>query len=302
MSDLAVYIHWPFCQSKCPYCDFNSHVNPAIDHEAYRHAYMSEIAHYAERLHGRLITSIFFGGGTPSLMEAKTVEAVIDELHRHMPFDDEIEITLEANPGSSEAEKFKDFHNAGVNRLSLGVQSLRNDALTFLGRAHDVHEAKRAITMAQKIFSRSSFDLIYARHEQSLSEWEIELNEAIALAADHLSLYQLTIEPGTQFSTLAKRQELTAPLEMAANMFELTQDILSARDFYLMKSQITPGLALKAVITRPIGIMKITSASVRVLMDAIAGKQKDMHPRIIAAQMCGSIKSGESATASQKKK
>src|SRR5580704_10307125 len=167
MNNLAIYIHWPFCRSKCPYCDFNSHVAAAIDHEAWREAYKKEIAHYAALLPGRRITSVFFGGGTPSLMEAKTVETILGEIARHWPVDDDVEITLEANPNSAEAEAFAAFRKAGVNRLSLGVQALRDEALQFLGRGHDVAEARRAIDLAHEHFPRFSFDLIYARREQS---------------------------------------------------------------------------------------------------------------------------------------
>lgn len=225
---LAVYIHWPFCQSKCPYCDFNSHVAASIDHGTWRQAYTNELAYYAEALPEREVTSVFFGGGTPSLMEPATVELVLQNIAKHWKVSADVEITLEANPGSVEAQKFADFRKAGINRLSLGIQSLRDDALQFLGRKHDVDQAKRALALAAMHFPRYSFDLIYARHKQSLSDWEKELREALTLAKNHLSLYQLTIEPNTQFYTLSNRGEkLTAPDAEAANMFELTQQILS---------------------------------------------------------------------------
>lgn len=229
MSDLAIYIHWPFCQSKCPYCDFNSHVAASIDHEAWRRSYIQALGYYAQLLPEREITSIFFGGGTPSLMEPETVEIILQTIAKQWRLASDVEITLEANPGSVEAQKFITFRKAGVNRLSLGIQSLRDDALAFLGRKHDVSQAKEALALAAKHFPRFSFDLIYARHNQTLSEWEKELREALTLAKDHLSLYQLTIEPNTQFYTLANRGEkLTAPDDQAATMYELTQDILAA--------------------------------------------------------------------------
>ena len=244
MKNLAVYIHWPFCRSKCPYCDFNSHVAAAIDHDAWRVAYKKEIAHYAALMPGRRITSVFFGGGTPSLMEAKTVEFILGDLRRHWSFANDVEITLEANPNSAEAEAFAAFRAAGVNRLSLGVQSLYDDALKFLGRAHNGGEAKRAIELARKHFPRFSFDLIYARKDQTLAAWEKELREALALADGHLSLYQLTIETGTQFHTLAGRGEkLIAGDEDAATMYELTQDILGAAGLpaYEVSNHAKPG-------------------------------------------------------------
>ncbi len=227
MQNLAIYIHWPFCRSKCPYCDFNSHVASTIDHAAWREAYVKELEHYARLLPERRITSVFFGGGTPSLMEPATVEIILQTIARLWPMAGDIEITLEANPTSVEAEKFAAFRKAGVNRLSLGVQSLRDDALKFLGRGHDAGQAKEAIELAAKHFPRFSFDLIYARQGQTPETWETELREALKLANGHISLYQLTIEPNTQFYTLANRGEkLTAPDEQAALMFELTQNIL----------------------------------------------------------------------------
>ena len=227
-NNLAIYVHWPYCQSKCPYCDFNSYVAGGIDHEAWRLAYQEELAFYAAQLPDRIVTSIFFGGGTPSLMEPATVDLVLQTIARFWSMAPDIEITLEANPTSVEANKFSAFRIAGVNRLSLGVQSLRDDALKFLGRAHDVSQARFAIDLAAHSFPRFSFDLIYARHDQTLDLWEQELREAITLAGDHLSLYQLTIEPSTQFYTLAQRGEnLTAPDDSAASMYELTQKIMA---------------------------------------------------------------------------
>jgi oxygen-independent coproporphyrinogen-3 oxidase len=227
LQNLAVYIHWPYCLSKCPYCDFNSHVAGGIDHAVWREAYRRELEHYAVKLQGKNITSIFFGGGTPSLMEAATVEGILNDIARLWTLDADAEITLEANPTSVEAQKFKDFRKAGVNRLSLGVQSLRNDDLKFLGRTHDAGQAQAAIALAGENFPRFSFDLIYARKGQTLAAWEDELRQALKLAGGHLSLYQLTIEPNTQFYTLANRGEvLTAPEFESAQMFERTQEIM----------------------------------------------------------------------------
>jgi oxygen-independent coproporphyrinogen-3 oxidase len=229
MDQLAVYIHWPYCVSKCPYCDFNSHVGAGTDHVRWRAVYAKELRYYAALLPARRVTSVFFGGGTPSLMEAGTVSAVLGEIARYWQLAENVEITLEANPNSAEAGKFEEFRKAGVNRLSLGVQSLRDEALKFLGRAHDASEARRAIVLARENFPRFSFDLIYARADQTLASWENELCEALTLADGHISLYQLTIEPGTQFHTRHQRGEkLTAPEEDTARMYELTQDILES--------------------------------------------------------------------------
>jgi putative oxygen-independent coproporphyrinogen III oxidase len=226
---LAVYIHWPYCVSKCPYCDFNSHVGDTQDQLKWCDAYRRELEHYAALLPGRRVTSVFFGGGTPSLMEARTVESVLGDIARLWHIDGQAEITLEANPSSAEAGKFAGFRAAGVNRLSLGVQSLREEALRFLGRAHDASEAKRAIAMAASMFPRFSFDLIYARKDQMPGEWKQELGEALALAGDHLSLYQLTIEPNTQFHTRSRRGEnLTAIDDNAVAMFEATNAAMAA--------------------------------------------------------------------------
>jgi len=227
--NLALYIHWPFCVSKCPYCDFNSHVGDTHDQKKWRQSYQRELEYYAALLPNRTVTSVFFGGGTPSLMEAETVESVLQNISRLWSVESNAEITLEANPSSAEADKFADFRSAGVNRLSLGVQSLKEDALKFLGRAHDALDAKRAISLAKKHFPRFSFDLIYARQDQTPAQWREELHEALALAGDHLSLYQLTIEPHTQFHTRTRRGEsLTAIDDHAVAMFEMTQDIMGA--------------------------------------------------------------------------
>ncbi len=221
---IALYVHWPFCVSKCPYCDFNSHVREQVDQAAWAAALLADMAHEAALLPGRRLASIFFGGGTPSLMPPATVAAVIDAACRYWPPIDDIEITLEANPSSVEAARFADIAAAGVNRVSLGVQALDNAALAFLGRAHGVDEALAALDVAQRHFARASFDLIYARPGQSLAAWEAELARALSFGTEHLSLYQLTIEPGTRFATLAAKGELTLPdVDLAADLFETTQ-------------------------------------------------------------------------------
>ena len=227
--DLALYVHWPFCVSKCPYCDFNSHVRDAIDQEAWRDALLADLAHEAALLPGRRLTSIFFGGGTPSLMEPATAAAIIAAARRHWRADEAIEITLEANPSSVEAARFADLAAAGVNRVSLGLQSLDDDALAFLGRAHSVGEGLAALDTAQRHFARVSFDLIYALPGQSAEEWDAMLGRALGFGTGHLSLYQLTIEPGTRFATMVAKQEF-APLEtdQAAELFELTQERTAA--------------------------------------------------------------------------
>ncbi|PZW44811.1 oxygen-independent coproporphyrinogen-3 oxidase [Humitalea rosea] len=208
---LALYIHWPFCASKCPYCDFNSHVRERVDGASYVAALRAELAHEATRAGRRPLASIFFGGGTPSLMPPEGVALLIEDARRLFDATADIEITLEANPTSVEIGRLRAFHAAGVNRISLGVQSLNAEALAFLGRRHDVGEAIAALEAARTIFPRVSFDLIYARPGQSLDSWRAELRQALALAADHLSLYQLTIEPGTQFATLFGRGAFTLP-------------------------------------------------------------------------------------------
>ena len=199
----GVYVHWPFCAAKCPYCDFNSHVrHQPVDQERFARAFATELATMRERTGPRVVTSIFLGGGTPSLMKPETVGAVLDAVAKNWTVPDGIEVTLEANPSSVEAERFRGYRAAGVNRVSLGVQALNDKDLRFLGRLHNVGEALQAIELARKTFPRLSFDLIYARPGQTLDAWEAELEEAIGYAADHLSLYQLTIEEGTRFHSL----------------------------------------------------------------------------------------------------
>ena len=208
---LALYVHWPFCVSKCPYCDFNSHVRDRVDQTAWRDALLADLRHEAGLLPGRAVASIFFGGGTPSLMPPATVAAVIAAAETEWGLTDDVEITLEANPNSVEVANFADLAAAGVNRVSIGVQSFDAEVLEFLGRAHSEDEARRAIATAQEHFARVSFDLIYARPGQTMAAWTTELAGALAFGTDHLSLYQLTIEPGTRFATLAAKGELTIP-------------------------------------------------------------------------------------------
>ena len=229
----GVYVHWPFCAAKCPYCDFNSHVrHQGVDQKTFLNAYQREIAHMASLTPDRTVTSIFFGGGTPSLMEAETLSGILDAIRGQWAVDDEVEISMEANPSSVEAGRFRDYRSAGVNRVSLGVQSLDNDQLRFLGRLHTAEEAVEAIGIAGDIFSRMSFDMIYARPGQSPEAWQRELNQAISLSADHLSLYQLTIEQGTPFFELRKAGKLKTPEEdLAAELYELTQEITTSAGF-----------------------------------------------------------------------
>lgn len=226
---LALYVHWPFCVSKCPYCDFNSHVRESVDQERWRDALLADLAHEASVLPGRRLGSIFFGGGTPSLMPPATVTAVLDAAERAWGFAPGIEITLEANPSSVEAARFADLAAAGVNRVSLGLQALDNKTLAFLGRAHDVTEGLAALDTAQRVFDRVSFDLIYARPDQGLADWHAELARALSFGTEHLSLYQLTIEPGTRFQTEALAGRLVLPDDdRAADLFELTRALTAS--------------------------------------------------------------------------
>ncbi|MBV9528242.1 radical SAM family heme chaperone HemW, partial [Sphingomonas sp.] len=243
-NDLALYVHWPFCVSKCPYCDFNSHVRGGIDQRAWREALLADLAHEARLLPGRRLTSIFFGGGTPSLMDPATVEAVIAAARRHwFPADDQ-EITLEANPNSVEAARFADLAASGVNRLSLGLQHFDDQALAFLGRAHSANEGLRALDTAQANFDRVSFDLIYALPGDTEEQWAATLDRALSLGTTHLSLYQLTIEPGTRFAALHAAGKLD-PLDSdrAASLFELTEGITAAAGLpaYEISNHARPG-------------------------------------------------------------
>ena len=228
-NDLALYVHWPFCVSKCPYCDFNSHVRASIDQDAWREALLTDLTHEAKLLAGRQLTSIFFGGGTPSLMNPRTVEAVTDAAIGHWQPARDIEITLEANPNSVESARFADLAHAGVNRLSLGLQSFDDNALAFLGRAHSARDGFAALEIAQRQFRRVSFDLIYALPGDSAESWSATLAQALSLGTRHLSLYQLTIEPGTRFAALHRAGKLD-PLDAdaCATLYKLTDAMTSA--------------------------------------------------------------------------
>ena len=223
--ELALYVHWPFCESKCPYCDFNSHVREAVDQGRWRRALLAELDHYAALTPGRRLTSIFFGGGTPSLMAPETVAAVIGRADAHWNLGADVEVTLEANPGSVEAGRFAGYRDAGVNRLSLGVQSFDDAQLGFLGRRHDAAQARAAVALAAAVFPRWSFDLIYALPDQDEAAWRKALREALDVAPGHLSLYQLTVERGTIFEGVQRRGELTLPDEdVGLALFEATQE------------------------------------------------------------------------------
>lgn len=228
-ADLALYIHWPFCLSKCPYCDFNSHVRASIDEDHWRTALLRELDSVAAEMADRTITSIFFGGGTPSLMNPTTVAALLDRVARHWTVSQNVEITLEANPTSVEQARLADIRTAGVNRVSLGVQALDDNSLKFLGRGHSAAEALTAVATAARLFDRYSFDLIYGRPGQTVDDWSTELRRALNHAGDHLSVYQLTLEEGTPFHALWRQGKLTQIEEdAAAALYEATQDILEA--------------------------------------------------------------------------
>ncbi len=223
----GVYIHWPFCLSKCPYCDFNSHVrHGGIDEARYVQAFLREIETTAARVPDRTVSTIFFGGGTPSLMKPSTVSAILDGIARHWTVAPDVEVTLEANPTSVEAERFRGFRSAGVNRVSLGVQALDDRSLKELGRLHTAEEALKAVGIARSVFDRYSFDLIYARPGQSPGDWATELNRAISEAAEHLSLYQLTIEADTPFFALHANGKLVTPDDdLSRDLYDVTQEV-----------------------------------------------------------------------------
>jgi len=223
-SPLALYVHWPFCVSKCPYCDFNSHVRDHVDQDIWCNALLADLAYEAALLPDHRLNSIFFGGGTPSLMDPATVEAVISAARNHWRAAEDVEITLEANPNSAEAARFADLASAGVNRISLGLQSFDDASLAFLGRAHSADEGLAALAAAQGAVDRVSFDLIYALPDDNEARWSANLDRALALGTEHLSLYQLTIEPGTRFATMVAKREFE-PLgpDLSATLFELTQ-------------------------------------------------------------------------------
>ncbi len=240
----GIYVHWPFCLKKCPYCDFNSHVRAEIDEARWRGALLAELDHYADLTGPRTVGSIFFGGGTPSLMAPETAGAVIDRIARNWSLDTDAEVTLEANPTSVEAGRFAGFRAAGINRASLGIQALNDRDLRFLGRAHSSHEARVAIETAARHFERRSFDLIYARPGQTLEAWAAELDQALDLAGGHLSVYQLTIEPGTSFHTAHARGDFILPDDdLAGSLYELTQERLAAAGMpsYEISNHARPG-------------------------------------------------------------
>ncbi len=223
----GLYIHWPFCEAKCPYCDFNSHVSLTIDQRAWRDAYLTELSRAASQTQGRVLNAVYFGGGTPSLMDPDVVADVIAHLKALWPTGNDLEITLEANPGSVEAGRFNAYRAAGVSRVSMGVQALNDPDLKRLGRIHSASEALAAFDIARNSFDRVSFDLIYGRQDQTLADWKIELKQALSMAIDHISLYQLTIEQGTAFGdryNIGKLRGLPGD-DLGADMFEATQDI-----------------------------------------------------------------------------
>ncbi|NQV99041.1 MAG: coproporphyrinogen III oxidase [Rhodospirillales bacterium] len=240
----ALYIHWPFCLKKCPYCDFNSHVSAVVDQDRWRRALLQDLHHFGQQTRGRRLTSVFFGGGTPSLMEASTVAALLDRAGDYWQTDDTLEVTLEANPTSSEAAKFAAYKTAGINRLSIGVQSFDDRVLKQLGRQHAAAEARLAIAQAQAVFARTSFDLIYATPGQTRRHWRQQLDQALDLAGDHLSLYQLTIESGTAFH---RDGVAAADGDLAADLYEDTQHRLAEAGLsaYEISNHARPGQACR---------------------------------------------------------
>jgi oxygen-independent coproporphyrinogen-3 oxidase len=226
----GLYLHWPFCLAKCPYCDFNSHVAAEVDESRWRRAYLGEIERVGRETRGRVLSTVFFGGGTPSLMSPDLVGAILEKVRATWVVANDLEVTLEANPTSVEAGRFRGYRDAGVNRVSVGIQALRDADLKALGRMHSVAEAKAAFGLARDVFDRVSFDLIYARQGQGLEDWRAELAEALAMAADHLSLYQLTVEDGTAFGDRFRRGRLRGlpDEDLAADMYLLTQEMTEA--------------------------------------------------------------------------
>jgi putative oxygen-independent coproporphyrinogen III oxidase len=240
----ALYVHWPFCRAKCPYCDFNSHVRASVDHDRWRRALLAELDHVGAQTQGRRLTSVFFGGGTPSLMEPATAGALVGRAARWWGVGPDLEVTLEANPTSVEAGRLRAFRDAGVNRVSLGVQALNDADLRLLGREHTAAEAIAAVDLAASLFQRHSFDLIYARPGQTPAAWEAELRAALAHANGHLSAYQLTIEPGTRFHAMVAAGELVPPPEdEQAELYELTQAVLGGAGLpaYEVSNHARPG-------------------------------------------------------------
>ena len=226
----GLYLHWPFCQSKCPYCDFNSHVATQIDQRQWQAAYLAEIDRLGRETEGRVVNTVFFGGGTPSLMEGELVAAILDRVRKTWTTANDLEITMEANPGSVEAARFADYAAAGVNRVSVGVQALNDDGLRRLGRMHSASEARKALEIAARTFDRVSFDLIYARQDQTAKQWREELRSALSMGLGHLSLYQLTIEEGTVFAERHHRGMLRGlpDEDLSVDLYEITQDLTEA--------------------------------------------------------------------------
>jgi putative oxygen-independent coproporphyrinogen III oxidase len=241
---LAIYIHWPFCVSKCPYCDFNSHVAAETDQSRWQRALLQELDYFALRTGGRIVTSIFFGGGTPSLMEPGVAAALIEAVHAHWPVAEDLEVTLEANPSSAEASRFAALRDAGVNRLSIGLQSLDDTVLKFLGRAHSAAEARLAVGAAAACFARYSFDLIYGWDGHTVRRWRQDLARALDLAGEHVSAYQLTIEPGTAFHRV---RTATADEDTMADLYEATTDVLATAGLaaYEISNYARPGAACR---------------------------------------------------------
>jgi len=245
LGGFGLYLHWPFCQSKCPYCDFNSHVAAGIDQRRWERAYLTEIDRLAAETPGRVLQTVFLGGGTPSLMQPDLVAAILDRIRARWPMVNDPEVTLEANPGSADAGRFRAYAQAGVTRLSMGLQALNDDDLRRLGRLHTAAEARAAFAIARTVFSRVSFDLIYARQDQTPRAWRAELQTALDMAVDHLSLYQLTVEDGTPFADRLARGGLRGlpDEDRAAEMFEITQDITAAAGLpaYEISNHARPG-------------------------------------------------------------
>jgi oxygen-independent coproporphyrinogen-3 oxidase len=241
----GLYLHWPFCLAKCPYCDFNSHVAAEIDESRWNRAYLGEIERVGQETEGRVLSTVFFGGGTPSLMSPELVGAILEKVRATWVVANDLEVTLEANPTSVEAGRFRGYRDAGVNRVSVGIQALRDADLKALGRMHSVAEAQAAFGLAREVFDRVSFDLIYARQGQGLEDWLAELREALAMAADHLSLYQLTIEDGTAFGDRYRRGRLKGlpDDDLAADMYLLTQEMTEAAGLpaYEVSNHARPG-------------------------------------------------------------
>ncbi|WP_236870204.1 radical SAM family heme chaperone HemW [Candidatus Bandiella numerosa] len=230
-NELSIYIHWPFCKTKCPYCDFNSHENDYIEHDSWKKSYLNEIELNKDLIKNKKIRSIFFGGGTPSLMKPNTVDSIINKISSITDFSNNIEITLEANPNSVDRERFRDFKSCGINRVSIGIQSIRDNNLKFLGRSHSQYDALKAIEFAREIFDNYSFDLMYCLPGQQINEWESELNEVLKYVDYHISCYQLTIEKSTKFFNALRAEEFQMPNEeISIAMYKATYDILKLRE------------------------------------------------------------------------